>query len=148
MKTNYLLSKGYRYFVRLSGAGVPVLSSMVARRVAPRRSNGTWVDITSCLEGCCAPSSSLTSEFGSRDITSNDTGSLIDLFNIVSSTGDELTFTQIDFWDGDPATNYFFSDSAGNYESGGVVFGEFTIIVHDEHNNYLTISLNIDTSTP
>mgnify|MGYP006921282191 CR=1 FL=1 len=144
MKTNYLLSKGYRYFVRLSGAGVPVLSSMVARRVAPRRSNGTWADITDCLKGCCT--STLTSEFTERTILATGPGTLTDLFNITCSTDDVLTFTVIDFWDGDPPTNFFFSDSSGNYEYTGVVYGQFTVIVTDEHGNSLTLTLNIDTS--
>ena len=90
---NTLLTKGYRYFVRLSGSGVPVLGSLVARRVAPRRSNGTWTEITSCLTGCCAVT--LTVVTPSLPISKTTAGETVynlkSLAGVISSNGDTIT---------------------------------------------------------
>lgn len=133
---NTLLSKGYRYFVRLSGSGVPVLGSLVARRVAPRRSNTTWTDITSCLTGCCG----ITLTAVDTTVTINDeSGDLTTLAGLVSSSGDTLTFTAIDTNGGD-----FTVDVDGNYIVSATMTGTVVVVVTDTHGNSVTITITID----
>jgi len=98
MKVNYLLAKGYRYFVRLSGNGVPVLSSMIARKKAPRRgSNGVWADVTSCLEGCCAQGIDVVTNPLALAYTTAGvkTGNILTAAGVTSTNGETLSVTPI-----------------------------------------------------
>lgn len=134
--TNYLLSKGYKYYVRLSGNGQPILGSLIARKVPPRRSNGTWANITPCLEGCCGVT--LTSTETTIDI-STETGSILTLAGVTSSAGDTLSVTPIDVNGGDVIVN-----SDGTFEIIATAAVTFVVVVTDEHGNSLTITVNVD----
>lgn len=136
--TNYLLTKGYKYYVRLSGNGQPVLGSLVARRVPPRRSNGTWADITSCLTGCCGVT--LTAVDTTVTIDSL-TGDLITLAGIVSSNNDTLSFTPVETNSGNVVI-----DADGTWVIVGTVTGTIIVVVTDEHNNYITLTITLNTT--
>ena len=131
--TNYLLTKGYKYYVRLSGNGQPILGSMVARKVPPRRSNGTWVDITSCLTGCCGVT--LTATDTSLTITSQ-TGSIIDLAGVVSSSSDTLTVSYID-----TDAGALIIDTDGTFTVTSTLQSEVVVVVTDTHGNSVTITV-------
>lgn len=136
---NYLLSKGYKYFVRLSGSGVPVLGSMVARRVPPRRSNGDWADITSCLQGCCALSFSVNN----TEILLNEaSGNMLDLLDADSTyQNPTFTFTTITI----PGVITINAD--GTYEIEPEFIGAFDIVMSDQYGNTKVIKVNVDTTT-
>lgn len=136
--TNYLLTKGYKYYVRLSGNGQPVLGSLVARRVPPRRSNGTWADITSCLTGCCGVT--LTAVDTTVTIDSL-TGDLITLAGIVSSNNDTLSFTPVETNSGNVVIN-----ADGTWVIVGTVTGTIIVVVTDEHNNSITLTITLNTT--
>lgn len=136
--TNYLLTKGYKYYVRLSGNGQPVLGSLVARRVPPRRSNGTWADITSCLTGCCGVT--LTAVDTTVTIDSL-TGDLITLAGIVSSNNDTLSFTPVETNSGNVVIN-----ADGIWVIVGTVTGTIIVVVTDEHNNSITLTITLNTT--
>lgn len=91
--TNNLLSKGYKYYVRLSGSGVPVIGSMIARKTPPRRSNGTWTDITPCLEGCCAVELNIVTDplAISKTAAGATVYNLKTLAGVTSTNGDTIT---------------------------------------------------------
>lgn len=132
--TNNLLSKGYKYYVRLSGSGVPVIGSMIARKTPPRRSNGTWTDITSCLTGCCGIT--LTAVDTTIAITT-ETGDILALAGIVSSAGDTLSVTPINVNGGDLVIN-----SDGTFEVTATVSSVILVVViTDEHGNSITVSI-------
>lgn len=136
--TNYLLSKGYKYYVRLSGNGQPILGSLVARKVPPRRSNGTWTNITPCLEGCCGVT--LTAVDTTVTIDSL-TGDLITLAGIVSSNNDTLSFTPVETNSGDVVIN-----ADGTWVIVGTVTGTIIVVVTDEHNNSITLTITLNTT--
>lgn len=136
--TNYLLTKGYKYYVRLSGNGQPVLGSLVARRLPPRRSNGTWADITSCLTGCCGVT--LTAVDTTVTIDSL-TGDLITLAGIVSSNNDTLSFTPVETNSGNVVIN-----ADGTWVIVGTVTGTIIVVVTDEHNNSITLTITLNTT--
>lgn len=136
--TNYLLTKGYKYYVRLYGNGQPVLGSLVARRVPPRRSNGTWADITSCLTGCCGVT--LTAVDTTVTIDSL-TGDLITLAGIVSSNNDTLSFTPVETNSGNVVIN-----ADGTWVIVGTVTGTIIVVVTDEHNNSITLTITLNTT--
>lgn len=135
--TNYLLSKGYRYYVRLSGNGQPILGSMIARRKAPRRGNGEWADVTTCLSGCCGVS--LTAVDTTINIDT-ETGDILTLAGVTSSSGDTLSVTPINANGGDIVIN-----DDGTFEITATATGVvLVVVVTDEHGNSITIFINVD----
>lgn len=136
--TNYLLSKGYKYYVRLAGNGQPILGSLVARKVPPRRSNVTCTNITPCLEGCCGVT--LTAVDTTVTIDSL-TGDLITLAGIVSSNNDTLSFTPVETNSGDVVIN-----ADGTWVIVGTVTGTIIVVVTDEHNNSITLTITLNTT--
>lgn len=140
---NYLLTKGYKYYVRLSGNGIPVLGSMIARKNSPRRSGGTWVDVTPCLEGCCKVQLTVTTNTLLLD--EEFSGNIFSLVGATSSAGDTLTAVVIDQVIDGQAVAVNADGSFTITPDGNPADITFIVTISDEHGNKVYVSVNFIT---
>lgn len=149
MPNNYL-TKGYRYYVLVSANGLPVLGSMIVRHKPPRRaSNGRWVDITTCVGGCCFPSGpgEITFTENPIQLTGNDlTGNIITESGATSPTSATISLVANFSQTIDGVIVEINSDGSYTISNPDDVTANFPIILQfqDTDGNIGYLTVNID----